>query len=267
MDLFIKNIMAKADITVLISVRNEEAYIGPTIKSILSQTYLNFELWVIDDGSTDKTWTVIKSFQDKRIRPFHFKESTGMTPRLNWAVPQIKTEFVARMDSHNLADKTRLKKQHDFMLKNPKVMVLGSNFIRINETGKTIMETNYPTEYKDIKKKLMEKNIFKHGAMFIRRDVYDAVGLYDPYFKLTQDYDFILRVAGRFPVANLKEPLVTEIYRSQNMTQKHRIRSAWEALCSQWNALTKYGYPVQEAICLIRGTMFFLKSSLLAMSL
>ena len=251
------------NITILISVRNEDAYIGPTIQSILNQTYKNFEVWVIDDGSTDKTWKVIKSFKDKRIKSFHFEKNTGMTPRLNWAIPQIKTEFVARMDSHNLADKNRLKKQHDFMLKNPKIMAVGSNFIRIDESGKKMMETNYPLDYKNIKKKLIEKNVFKHGSMFIRREVYDKVGLYDPYFKLTQDYDFILRIAAKFPVANFSESLVTEIYRSQNMTQKHRVRSAWEALCSQWNALIKYGYPYWQAIYLVRGIGFLIKSQIL----
>lgn len=252
--------MLKTDISVLISVRNEEDYIGATIQSVLDQTYKNFELWIIDDGSTDKTWEVIKSFKDKRIKSFHFDQNTGMTPRLNWAIPQIKTEFIARMDSHNLANKNRLKKQRDFMLKNPKIMALGSNFIRIDETGKKIMETNYPTDDKDIKKKLIQKNVFKHGAMFIRRKVYDKVGLYDSYFILTQDYDFILRVASKFFVANFQESLVTEIYRSQNMTQKHRLRSAWEALMAQFNGLTKYGYPWWQAVYLSRGLGYLVKS-------
>lgn len=250
----------KADVTVLISVKNEEKFIGPTIKSILNQTYKNFELWVIDDGSIDQTWKVIKSFKDERIKAFHFNQGTGMTPRLNWAVPKIKTRLIARMDSHNLADKSRLRKQFDYMTAHPEVMALGSNFSRQDESGKILFKSHFPTNYLEIRIKLMKQNLFKHGSMLIRSEVYKKVGLYDPYFKLSQDYDFILRVAAKFPVANLPDYLVTEIYRQQNMTQKHRARSALEALAAQWNGLTKYGYPIWQSVYLIRGLGFFLKS-------
>lgn len=252
----------KTDITVLIPVKNEEKYIGATIKSILNQSYGNFDFWIIDDGSTDKTWSVIKSFKDPRIKAIRFDNNTGMTTRLNWAIPQIKTEFIARMDSHNLCDRTRFKKQRDFMLANPKIMALGTNYTRIDGSGKLLMKTNFPLTNNVIKDKLMEKNLFKHASMFIRREVYNKVGLYDPYFRVTQDYDFILRVAAKFPVANLAESLVTDIYLGQNMTQKHRVRSAWEALVSQWNALTKYGYPFWQAIYLARGIGFLVKSQI-----
>ncbi len=252
----------KTDVTILTTVKNEEKYIGATIQSILDQTYGNFEFWIIDDGSTDKTLTVVKSFKDSRIKVIHFDKNTGMTPRLNWAIPRIKTRFVARMDSHNLCDKTRLQKQHDFMLVNPKVMALGSNYDRIDKNGKLIMKTNFPAHNKEIKCKLMEKNLFKHASMFIRREVYNKVGLYDPYFRVTQDYDFILRVASKYPVANLTESLVTDIYLGQNMTQKHRLRSAWEALTAQYNGLTKYGYPLWQSVYLVRGIAYLLKSGL-----
>ncbi len=258
--------MNKTDVTVLITVRNEQDYIGPTIDSILDQTYSNFSLWVIDDGSTDSTWKVISSFKDDRIKKWRFEKNAGMTKRLNWAIPQIKTQFIARMDSHNLAHKDRLKLQHDFMLKHTKVMALGSNFSRITENGKVLMETNFPQDYQTIKDKLMERNIFKHASMFFRREIYDLVGLYDPYFKVAQDYDFVLRVATKFPIENLPNSLVTEIYRQKNMTQLFRVRSSWEALVSQWYALTKYHYPKWQAIYLLRGLAFFGKSILFKIS-
>lgn len=251
----------KASVTVLMPVKNEDKFIGGTIKCILNQTYKNFDFWIIDDGSTDKTWDVIKSFKDKRIKSIHFDKNTGMTPRLNWAIPQIKTKYIARMDSHNLADKRRLKKQFDFMEHNPNVMALGSNYDRVDLNGKVLMRTNFPVQDSQLKLKLMEKNLFKHASMFIRREVYDKVGLYDPYFRVAQDYDFVLRVAAKFTVANLSECLVTDIYMGQNMTQKHRLRSAWEAFTAQYNGLKKYGYPFWQSIYLIRGVAYLVKSS------
>lgn len=250
----------KADITILLSVRNEEQYIGKTIESILGQSYKNFIFWVIDDGSTDKTLNVAKSFGDDRLVIHHFPESKGLTERLNWAIPQIKTEFIARMDSHNIADKTRLEKQRDYMLKNPEVMALGSNFTRIDELGKVMLKTSFPLVSLEIKKKLMEKNVFKHASMFFRRVVYEKIGLYDSYFRLAQDYDFILRACSKYPVVNLEESLITEIYRGGNLSQKFRVRSAWEAMICQWNGLIKYSYPCVQTIYLIRGFLFMVKS-------
>lgn len=253
--------MKKADLTIIISVKNEEDYIGPTIKSLLDQTYSNFELWVIDDGSTDRTWQVIRSFKDKRIKSWHFDTNAGMTARLNWIMPQVKTEFIARMDSHNLADKTRLEKQHRYMLAHPETVALGSNFTRQTEAGKILLRTSFPTDPRTIRRNLMEKNLFKHASMFFRRAVYDQVGYYDTYFRVAQDYDFMLRVVSRFPAANLDESLVTETYRQSNLTQKHRVRSAWEALTAQWNGLTRYSYPLWQSIFLLRGMAYLAKSA------
>lgn len=252
--------MKHSKVTVLLSVRNEEGYIGPSIKSILDQTFKNFDFWIIDDGSTDDTYKVIKSFDDSRIKSWRFEKNTGLTSRLNWLVPKIRTEYIARMDSHHLADRTRLEKQFKFMDQRPKLMALGSNFIRKLENGNFVFKSNFPTEYEVIKNKLIEKNVFRHSSMFFRREIYNLVGLYDPYFKIAQDYDFILRVAGKYPVQNLPDNLITEIYRQTNMTQRFRARSAWEALAAQANALTRYSYPPWQSVFLLRGLAFLSKS-------
>ena len=252
--------MEKVDVTVLISVRNEGEYIGETIESLLNQTYKNFELWVIDDGSTDNTWKVIKSFNDKRLRSWRFNVNLGMTKIINWAIPKIKTKYVARMDSHNVAKSDRLQKQVNYMTTHPMTMAIGSNYSRIDEDGKVLLVTNFPTEYRSIKLKLMEKNLFKHASMFIRREVYDLAGFYDPYFRIAQDYDFILRVAAKYPVGNLSDVLITETYRTANLSQRFRVRSAWEALVVQVKGLTKYSYPAWQSIYLLRGVGFLGKS-------
>lgn len=250
--------MPKPKITVLLSVWNEEKYIGQTIKSVLDQTYSNFSLWIIDDGSTDSTYKVIKSFKDKRITCFHFDQNIGMTQRLNWAVPKTTTNYIARMDSHNLGAQERLQKQYEKMENTPKLMALGSNFIRVKENGEEIFRSNFPINYPEIKQKLMERNTFKHASMFFRREIYDKVGLYDPYFKVAQDYDFMLRIAGKYPVENLPDYLISETYREENMTQRFPRRSAWEALVAQVNGLTKYSYPAWQAIFLVRGLAFLI---------
>lgn len=255
--------MKQSDITLLLTVRNEQDYIGATIKSILGQTHKNFQFWIVDDGSTDATQKIIKSFNDSRITSWCFKENAGMTARLNWLVPQVTTTYIARMDSHHLAESARLQKQLDFLEGHPKIVALGSNFIRTNEAGKEISRSNFPQHYRRIKHDLMQKNVFRHSSMVFRTEIYKKVGLYNPYFKLAQDYDFILRVASHHQVENLPNHLITEVYRSSNMTQRFRTRSAWEALLAQWYALTRYDYPLWQSVYLLRGLAFLAKSYLL----
>lgn len=245
--------MNKIDTTVLISVYNEENYIGPTIQCILNQTYENFELWIIDDGSTDNTWQKIKSFRDKRISIFHFDKNVGITTRLNWVVPRITTKYLARMDSHNLADPSRLQKQRDFLLIHPEVMVLGSNFIAVDPSGKEMFRSKLPCTYREIKNKLLEKNIFRHGSLFFQTNIFEKVGNYNLWSEYAQDYDLMLRITAKFPVANLPDYLITAIYRPENMMQKHCFRSACEAFLAQVKGLTTYGYPLWQYIYLIRG--------------
>lgn len=170
------------------------------------------------------------------------------------------------MDSHNTARKDRLGRQLNYMNENSKVLALGSNYLRQSEDGRIILQTNFPVKYEEIRKVIVKKNVFKHASMFFRREVYDLVGLYDPYFKVAQDYDFIVKIAAKYPVGNLPDCLVTEIYRTANLSQQQRVRSAWEAFVVQWKAITKYSYPVWQAVYLVRGIVFLLKSILFKIS-
>lgn len=245
------------DTTVLLVVRNEEKYIGSTIESILSQTYRDFIFLIIDDGSTDKTWEIVNSFKDKQIRFHHFPEHQGLTKRLNWGLEKVKTQFVARMDSHNIAEKTRLEKQRDFMLEHPEVAVVGCNYNKITEAGETIFTSNFPATWEEIKTGIMKKNPFKHAAWFARYNVLEKEGFYNPNYRYAQDYELLLRLIPKYPVANLADRLLTEIYLPRSASQKHRLEQTFFVFKAQMAAL-KY-YPKWQAIYLLRTLAFMLK--------
>ena len=108
-------------IAVLLPARNAEEYLREAIESILSQTFENFQLIVVDDASTDSTWSIIKRFNDSRIMRIKLAESKGIVNALNVALRASDSEFVARIDADDIARNDRFEKQVNFYDHTPKL--------------------------------------------------------------------------------------------------------------------------------------------------
>lgn len=130
-------------VSVVMSVYNGEKYLPETIDSILNQTFKDFEFIIINDGSTDKTAKILTSYDDPRIRIFN-QENMGLTKSLNRAISLAKGEYIARMDADDISYPERLKKQVDYLNKNPDIGLVGSKYIRIDKRGRKIDEINVP---------------------------------------------------------------------------------------------------------------------------
>lgn len=250
--------ISKPDVTVLMVVYDEEKYVSETIKSILGQTYKNFIFLIIDDGSIDGTWNKIKSFRDQRIKPVRFLDRAYLTKRLNYGLGLVTTRFVARMDSHNIADKKRLEKQRQFLVDNKKIVLLGSNFIRTDENGKEIFRSNFPLDPKAIKSKIMQKNLIKHASWFGRLEILRLENFYNESFRFAQDYEFLLRLVRKYPVANIKDYLLTEVQIKEAVSQKHRLEQSLFAFKAQLKTIRFY--PKWQAIYLLRTLLFIIKT-------
>lgn len=189
------------------SVRNAEAFIGETVQAVLRQSLADFELIIIDDGSTDNTARVLDAFSDRRIRRFT-QPHRGLTPSLNRGLACAAGEFVARNDADDISLPGRLEKQVAFLHRHPGVAVVGSNCYKIDEHGRRTKQSNLPQREACIKWNLLFYNCLRHSTvMFRRREILDLGG-YSPEMDCAQDYDLWLRAAGRWPFANLAEPLV-----------------------------------------------------------
>lgn len=132
-------------ITVILPCYNSELYIGQAIQSILDQTYSNFELIILDDGSTDNTKSIIKSFRDARIILLSENDNKGIVYQLNKGIEHAQGEFIARMDADDVSFPERLQKQVDFLedIRNKKIDVLGTDAISIGIETKAIYHKNY----------------------------------------------------------------------------------------------------------------------------
>ena len=109
--------LKKPEVSIIMSVHNGEEFINDSIKSILNQSFKNFEFLIFDDGSTDSSLKKIKSFKDKRIKVYAYEKNKGLAFRLNEGIKLAQGKFIARMDDDDLSHPERILRQVNFLKK------------------------------------------------------------------------------------------------------------------------------------------------------
>lgn len=193
-------------VSIVMSVYNGERFIRESVDSILNQTFRDFELIIINDGSSDKTMEILKSYNDNRIILI-IQKNMGLAKALNNGIAMAKGRYIARQDADDKSDLDRLEKQVNYMEANLSVGLLGTMFKVIDENGTFQRNSCLPVEEEIIKERLIEINQFCHGSVMMRKEALEKVGVYRDYFKYAQDYDLWLRISESFQVSNLPEPL------------------------------------------------------------
>jgi len=211
-------------ISVIMSVFNGMPYLTEAVKSILNQTYKNFEFIIVDDASTDGTWRYIRSVRDKRVKLIKNRDNQGLAKSLNKALRKAQGDYVARMDADDVSLSNRFEKQINFMLKNPSVGLCGTWAKLIDEDNKVIGEVKKPLDDKNIKRMNMWITGIIHPSWLGKKFIFDGLEGYDTRYDLAEDLDFLIR-AKNFRMANISEALL--LWRSP---QKRRSYSDIEAM-------------------------------------
>ena len=179
-------------ISVVMPVFNSEQYLDKSIKSVLEQTYDNFEFLIINDGSTDNSNSIIKKYQshDKRITIFK-QENKGVTKSLNNGIKYSKGRFIARMDADDICHPDRFKMQLNWFHINKDIDVLGSQVEFIEKNGNIIKPSNQlPLDDLSIKWELIFGTPLIHPSIMIRKSVFEDFGLYNESYLFAQDLAF-----------------------------------------------------------------------------
>jgi glycosyltransferase involved in cell wall biosynthesis len=201
--------MKTVPISVVMSVFNGEVFLGQAIESILDQSLLDFELLVIDDGSTDSTPKIISNYaqRDKRIRVVTHANK-GRAESLNIGLGLASGRYIARMDADDVALPHRLEKQIEFMEKNPEVGVLGGAYDLINGNGDVVNCVRPPLEDAELRSLMLRYNPMCHPTVVMKKDIALASGGYRAALLDADDYDLFLRMAERSKLANLQESVL-----------------------------------------------------------
>jgi glycosyltransferase involved in cell wall biosynthesis len=196
-------------VSVILAAYNAEKYLREAVSSILSQTYGDFECIVIDDGSTDSTLAILKSFNDPALKIVS-RPNKGLTPTLNEGISLAQGQYIARMDADDVSLPTRFEKQVAYLNEHPEVVCVGSRVTTIDPYGSPLSNTDHKLTHEEIEADLL-KGIgwsIVHPAAMMRKDSVMKVGGYREQFKTSQDLDLWLRLSEVGKLANLPEPLV-----------------------------------------------------------
>ncbi|NJL53841.1 glycosyltransferase [bacterium] len=225
-------------VSVIMTVRNGELYIGEAVSSILQQTYRNFELIVIDDGSSDRSLEVVQAYRDTRIRTIELGRNLGRTPALNIGLKAATGEYAAIQDADDISLPNRFTKQVAFLAANPEIGVCGAWLKTFGESAQVI---RYSTDHEAIKRSLLFGTGIGHSSALIRKSFLDAHHLsYDESYQYCQDTELWSRAASLFRLANLPETLVLYRIHPQQIGQayskqlrKTESKRIWRRLSSE----------------------------------
>ncbi len=202
-------------VSVIMAAKNVEKYISEAIDSVINQTYKNWELIIVDDGSNDTTLSIIHSYvkNDSRIKIICNEKSVGQAIARNTAVKNSSGDFLAILDADDIAMPDRITGQVHFLENNPNVSAIGGHAEIIDENGKSLGIKRKALNIDAIRFSLLLQNQFIHSAMMIRRDVFNKFGGYDNDFLYAEDYDLWCRIIEKNIILNINK--VVSKYRIQ----------------------------------------------------
>ncbi|MDZ7339511.1 MAG: glycosyltransferase [candidate division KSB1 bacterium] len=198
---------ASPKVSIIMPAYNAERYVSEAIESILGQTFGDFELIVIDDGSTDNTRQVISQYHDPRIVFCANEVNLGLTESLNRGLRRAKGEYIARQDADDVSKRDRLERQVQFLDANPDIALVGSSWFTIDPAGRGLSVRQVPQDPKSIAENLLVSLVITHATVMFRKESVLVVGGYRKEAGSAEDLDLWLRLAERFKIANLHEPL------------------------------------------------------------
>ena len=237
-------------VTVIMPVYNGEAYIREAIDSILSQTFGDFELLILNDGSSDRSAAIVKSYQDPRIRLIENPTNLGLIPTLNRGLQLARGMFIARMDCDDRSLPQRFVRQLEFLRAHPNVGICGAWMEAIGEREGYIWR--YPIEPERIRASLLFESVLAHPSVMMRRELLERHGLcYSVTYQDAEDYGLWFEAAQHFALANLSEVLVQYRKHPQQTVQiQQQVRLA-AASCVRREQIERLGLqPTPDEIAL-----------------
>jgi glycosyltransferase involved in cell wall biosynthesis len=216
-------------VSVVIPAYNRAAFIEAAVETVLAQTFTDYEVIIVDDGSQDDTATVCAHLcsRDGRVRYF-YQENRGLSAARNFGIREARGEFLAFLDSDDLWEQTKLAKQVAIMETDANVGVVYCDWADFDQSGRRTPgvhppELGFPTIYEN----LLYNNVI-HGsasAVLIRTECFERVGLFDESLQCLEDWDMWLRIATKYRFAKVPEVLVYLLQHSQQM-QRNSQRMA-----------------------------------------
>ena len=220
-------------ISVILPVFNGGAYLAQAVESVLTQTLADFELIIINDGSTDNSWEIIQNYarEDGRIKAFS-QTNKGLVATLNRGLGKARGAYLARMDSDDICFEHRFAAQAKALDDRPELGVVGGALALIDGEGRIVSKQTYP-HGKRLKERLLYGSLLCHPLAMGRVELFRKVGGYRAYYRHCEDYDLWLRLSRLTELDNLTEILLFYRMHEANITSKHATTQIFGTLMAQ----------------------------------
>jgi glycosyltransferase involved in cell wall biosynthesis len=217
--------MNKIKITVLMPCYNAADYIADAIKSVLAQTFRDFELLIINDGSADDTVSLVRSFNDERIVLIE-QEQQGIATALNNGLQHARADYIARFDADDICFTGRLERQYNFMMSHPDYIVIGSAADYMDQSGNYIF-THSPRAKTNEELQALPYNScpFIHASVMYKKDPVAVIG-YNTHAHSFEDHLLWQQLKTKGKMYNMAEPLLSVRLNPGSITMDEKKRPA-----------------------------------------
>jgi glycosyltransferase involved in cell wall biosynthesis len=208
-------VSATPKVSVLMTCYNAASTIEESVRSVIAQTFSNWELVLVDNCSTDDSMAIVRQIGDARIRITQLESNHGRTPALNFGLNNARGEYLAILDADDLSTPDRLQLQVDSLDNNPNIVLIASWYRNINSGGELINEVKTPTQHLDLVRRLAFDNVIVNSSSMFRLASAKAVGGYEVKFSYAQDFALLLALSqtGKFAIT---PKFITDIRRTSD---------------------------------------------------
>lgn len=227
-------------VSVTMPVYNAAETVEEAIGSLLRQTYSDLEILVVDDGSTDESMAMIEAFHDPRVRIIRLAHG-GIVQARNTGCAQARGEYIAVMDSDDVADERRIAAQVEYLERHPDVGLLGTHARFIRDDGREWL-FRPPDDDRALRRYLLWDNPFVHSSVMLRRRALEDAGGYTRGVVANEDYRLWIQTARTWRLGMVPEVLVTYRVRSTSASRATSRPIALRArFAAQWDAARMLG--------------------------
>ena len=209
-------------VSVIIPAFNAMTYLPETVESVLKQTFTDFEVLLINDGSTDEIIEWATQIKDWRVKLIS-QQNQGVSEARNTGITHAQGEYIAFLDADDLWEPTKLEKQTQLLEGNPAVGLVDTWVVLATEQGKPTDKVWISKAEGNIWKQIAEENLLTCGSTpMIRRCCFESVGVFNRDLRIGEDWDMWVRIASRYSFAVVKETLVRYRQHSSNTSKNCR---------------------------------------------
>lgn len=236
----------KPEVSVLMPAYNADKYIADSINSILNQTFKNFELIIIDDGSQDKTWDIIQAFvaKDSRITAFKNSKNSGISFTRNELIRRSSGEFLAWQDADDVSIESRLELQYAFMKANEDVGICGGFLEFFNSTG-VISIRKYSANDNELRNSIFRYSPVSQPVAMLRKSIVLQTNGFDEGLVQAEDLDLSFRIGRISKFANVQSVLLRYRQSSGSISSSKLKQNIRQTLFVRRRAQKLYGYKMK----------------------